>query len=510
MKNTPIESLKPFTEPGDWRTMMATMVEPALRAQIAAQSQVMNEAWMGLIADGGLLRLPEICKTDHKDISAFIDGVDQWTQRLTDFTRFTAESTMTNFGAEDGEDIFVLINGGPKGVQEVYTRATADVLSDYRSLLAHPLADKNDTVADSANTMALWLAGAIALDLPDSVTEVVKAVPWVADAPVPLTALRADLGEYLLHQETNDGIRREGDLSATLTAQGVALFLSREACLDALWSSGISPLTKLGDHTTTDSVSNGADGPSVHTTEFFADDMPRHIVPVCTPDAWEKTIKKLLDDPGFDIGRRENLYALAINELVTDERPWMAAYVPALINANVYHSDPMNTLRVSAGVGALQVLESVLPSVKWEWPLADHVFSGRNSPLVKATGGTGYGNSDEREACVLKVMDAAVEAGRLDLVTSKFVEDESTGGTYLVPLFDFAIAGFNHAVLKSIENGWDPKSNPPGCEGLPTLIDYCDEMAPEVAHAIRTSAARAKAFSALDSIEKPAPRQGAR
>lgn len=182
MNSLPIEDLKPFSELGDLRTLMATLAEPALRVQIATQSQVMNEPWMQVIAEGGLLRLPHACRTPHEDVDAFQDGVEQWTQRLTEFTRFTSESSWGIAKNEWGQDFSYLVHGGSQGVRNVFSNATEDVVADFKTLLSHPLVTEGDSSASALRAMSHWMAGAIALDLPDSVASIVKNAPAVANS----------------------------------------------------------------------------------------------------------------------------------------------------------------------------------------------------------------------------------------------------------------------------------------------------------------------------------------
>ena len=518
MTTTAIDSLAPFTEPADWRTMMATMVEPALRAQISAKSQVMNEPWMRLIFEGGLLRLPEICKQPHRDVAAFTDGAEQWSSRLIGFTKFTTGSTMTMLKTEKGESTWFLSNGGPQNVKELFARATTEMVADFLVFSEHPLIQDATATNNSLNAMATWLvgamatwlAGAIALDLPESVAEVLRAAPAVANQSLSIDVLGHEMHDYLLPMQTKDGLKMEGDHSASLTAQGIALTLSREACLDVLWDHGVSPLDKIGTHTLKVVATDDDQQSSVYSDDFFVDDLTANIIPLCTPNAWEKALKKTVNDPEHSEDRKNALYDHAINVLMTDEMPWMGLYVPVFINANVYHQDPVNSMRVAANFGAIQVLDAVLPDIQWDLPSVGEVFFEKCSPLVNAPQNPYYGNFDERESGILKLMDAAVAGGRADLVEPRALVDDHSGGEYLVPLFGFADAGFMRAILKSIDNGWDPRANPPESDGVPTLMQYADEHAPNVAHAIRTRETRAKAFDALDSIDKQAPRQGAR
>lgn len=506
MKNTPIESLKPFTEAGDWRTMMATMVEPALRETISAHSKTMNLAWMKLVVEGDLLRLPNDFSEQKFSPYALVDAVEKWTSRLRDFTQFASqvseEITAKNDKDGDAPSVSFLAFGATPEVKALFARTSEIVAQDHATITAHPLYAKMEPELDVDKTMGMWLAGAVVLDLPDAVAAFAKAVPQSLGGQFSIEFLGQGRIDSILPRENTDGTEIKGRLEVDLTAQGVAMLMSRDRCLDALWANGASVHDSLGTHRTM------VNEQSVHTVDFYVDDCADVMLPMGLASTWEKMLKKGMEEPSFDPEEKEKLYALGIRAMVhNDDKPYLLDCLEPLVNAGVYDATPAHAMSVACVQGFPKVLDAMLEKVDWSSPLTKERFNGRHSPLVQGPRSATPGRSEAIEHCVVSIMKAAEKAGHGDLV-APFLSDNKSEDARTEPLQSFVDAHFKNAILLSLAKGWNSKSNPPGFEDAPTLIDYADKFSPESAHTIRSHDNRNRAFEALEGIQKSMPKPG--
>lgn len=201
------------------------------------------------------------------------------------------------------------------------------------------------------------------------------------------------------------------------------------------------------------------------------------------------------------------LLEMAIDCMNSANRPWLRNYIPALIEAGIYNIRPDKSLFHACKTGCVNVVESLGEHIDWEdsdfkrtmtkglpeW-MRDGIEMQTPFTAAAKTGKT----NPETEQCVLKVIEIGIAAGQSDLVFSVTKHENGSVCGRMEPVCSFVDAKFHHALVKFLENGFDPHAKK---DGGPSLVEYADKHAPEAAHVIRTFEARRQARTSLQTID---------
>lgn len=496
---TPIHTLEAFTAPEDCRRLLATLPETALLAMIQAKSEVMDLPWLSMMLDGGLLSIEHdrAALSSQDDLG---DLVEHWANRIKAFTHFMTGVAMTTvketpvYGPVDGV-LPLATFSAPDGMKTLYAAASKALAADYRALAIHPATHQNDVFDLLVDPMAQWLAGVVALDLPDVVASFARDVPTSVDGFFPLLAMGCFMNAYALPDEGAASVSK-GRLEHFVSPQSAALLLSRDRCLEVLWTLGAS----------------------VHDTVFvrkydnFADqDFSMHEIldvmnPTCLPETWGRALKKGFESEGYDENQIQALYKTAMDCMCSQTVRWTQSHIPALIDAGIYNTSPANSLYHACVQGFPDVVESLSGSLQWEDPkfrslmTTGVAFTFKDSPRkTKLFSDAAWEAAKENtshpgkiEECVLKVIAMGVQAGHSELV---FYSDQDYRPE---PVCAFVDAQFHHALVKFLENGLDPHAK---TEYSSSLMEYAAENSPQAAHVIQSFEARQQALGVLHEID---------
>lgn len=491
-----IQDEPPFTTPGEWRRLMATLPETALVSLIEAKSQVMDLAWLNTMVEGGLLSITKDL-AELQTLGALEDLVDTWTERIRATTKFMTGITTEPLNkspvyGELEETIALAVFGAPEAMKDFYVATSLALADDFNALISHPLLGKSQCLAKLQEPMAQWIGGAVLLNLSDAVRQLGEDMPEAVTGFFPMKALGNAMLSYALPDEKSKNVANEGPLEFFISPQALALMLSREICLEALW-----------DH-----------GATVHDTIFIKQyskdsdvdmgvvDLLSFMHPTSLPETWAKMLKKGFsaesDEDGYDANDVKEMLAMAIKAMDSPTHPWMRNYIPALIDVGIYNSNPNKSFMKACKNGCVDVIESLEGRIDWD--------AGADGPLthaiktqalfMAAAANCEDGRPGQFEKGVLKVIEMGVKNGHADLVFKVAVHNDGSVSRS-EPVCSFADAKFHRALVMFLENGLDPHA---AVGNAPSLLAYADEHAPEAAHVMRTFEARRQSMKAMENI----------
>lgn len=487
--------------PEDMGMVLASM-GLAMQHQFLQEKCAMGqEEWMDALRLGGGFDVANDRGYDQgglQEMHALVEGVLGFMDNLNH--RYVTEDPV--YGVIEPLEVCEVAMPAP--FASAYTRLVDHFLDTEEKRMAEP-----KTVLQNAIPIAPLYArltmGAVALDLPDVVAKLGKRSPEAMGQWIPFDLLGK-----------NTKINKEHVSGVAHTVYGVALLLSRKACMDAIVQCSPDPDRVVSQMTNTRLATSSA------PLLAILDAPDRHFYPI----SFEKALKHAWNESMPD-GERQTHFSAALDAL--KPMPTSAhknAMVPAYLNAGVYDVHPALSVAHALEHGHAQIVRHFAGRIPWsEIPFDDEKKSPMMACLINAQDNP---RQRDHEEAMLAVIDLAVAEGQgarvltsfatplytdLDTEPKKNAANEVTnlvdphndnglwGPVQVEPLTRILNMDFNRALVKMLEQGLDPGAPASSVPGTWTPLQIAQAVPTSGLPILRSFQARAKSYALLQDMD---------
>ena len=397
-------------------------------------------------------------------------------------------------------------------VKRSFYRQFLEEMVKHMRAIEHSRPQANETIRETIrDTLGFCLIGAVLMDMTDEVDSLVQLYPGVEHTAIKIEWMGKDFYKFIVNVKNhNRGLKKEGDVndSDCVNAVGVALRLSREACLNVFLKHNPKALEKLGSF----------DGKAWWTLNNFQDYFPY----ACSPSLMARAQAINMDTvPKKSFKEGENWYNLDAHcgpyKIAQSSKGGIGSclkdpYFTAMVRLGVFDKRPEEALPTAVGYGHMELMQRLVPLVK-DWDAMRELFAPVRSPIKSAARWGDYQTllAPEGHAQIEKVVVAFIneclQRGQRFILLNDPVKDPygNQSITTIEPFWSIAKWNCHAIMLKLIDEGGvnlNEMMRPLDADKELPLMEALDLYAPESAAVIHSHASREKAHALIDEIDE--------
>lgn len=474
--------------------ILGNLPEPLLVDMMAVQAKIQNMGWLRTMVEGGLLDVEDELRTvtTKKDMEELIEV---WADRSKALMSFMQNITFQLLDKDPATGLMasplaIAVHGSTQESKDFYAQSAIRMIKSHDQLRGHNAFGQMALNHEkTVQAMSIWVAGACVMDLPSTVSLLVKNCP---KSMFHLLDIKIMGNQFM----ENTALRTEQDndpYEIQVQPMFVALQLSRIECMNALHNAGHRGNLEIGMKKTFN-----------REISFSAMNLYASCAPVCTPQAMHYAISMAMKvESSMHLEKRikDSQHKLAMDILEPKEAA-MRPYVSAYIDAGIYDFKPIDSVMQALIHGHANVIDHFRGRMPWETMQED--FESFSPIYEAATNSQNHVRADYENA-IFSLMDQAesdVKAGYVFKTTGGVTAESGADQNQVQPLAALTNNGLTRVIVKYLENGLDTHTAPTA--GGLSVQAYADKNAPEIGHLMRTFEARKKTRELLSDFDAQA------